>query len=112
MCLYLVQHGEAVACDGWQAIERDRRLTRRCCELLLEYGFQVHVLTKSDLILRDLELFVGQKARVGVTVTTLDEAVGTPGGRRTGSFPGAGGSEPPRTEDGDHARPATPLALR
>jgi DNA repair photolyase len=61
------------ACDGWQAIERDWRLTRRCCELLLEYGFEVHVLTKSDLVLRDLELFVGQKARIGVTVTTLDE---------------------------------------
>ena len=25
--------------DGWQSIERERRLTRRCCELLLEYGF-------------------------------------------------------------------------
>ena len=29
------------ACDGWQPIEADRRLTRRCCELLLERGFRL-----------------------------------------------------------------------
>ena len=61
------------ACDGWQPIEADRRLTRRCCELLLEYGFQVNVLTKSGLVLRDLDVFSGRNARIGVTVTTLDE---------------------------------------
>ena len=44
-------------------------------ESLAENAFQVHVLTKSDLVLRDLELFVGQKARIGVTVTTLDESL-------------------------------------
>jgi len=61
------------ACDGWQPIEAERRLTRRCCELLLEYGFQVNVLTKSALVLRDLDLFSGRRARIGVTVTTPDE---------------------------------------
>jgi DNA repair photolyase len=63
------------ACDGWQPIEAERRLTRRCCELLLEYGFQVNVLTKSALVLRDLEVLAGRTARVGVTVTTLDEGL-------------------------------------
>jgi DNA repair photolyase len=63
------------ACDGWQPIEREWALTRRCCELLLEYGFELHVLTKSDLVLRDLELFVDQKVRIGITVTTLDETL-------------------------------------
>lgn len=61
------------ACDGWQPVEAERRLTRRCCELLLEHGFQVNVLTKSELVLRDLDLFAGRKARIGVTLTTLDE---------------------------------------
>ncbi len=61
------------ACDGWQEIEAQRRLTRRCCQLLLEHGFQVNVLTKSALVLRDLDLFSGGSARIGVTVTTLDE---------------------------------------
>jgi len=61
------------ACDGWQPIEAERGLTRRCCELLLEHGFQVNVLTKSELVLRDLDVLAGRTARVGVTVTTLDE---------------------------------------
>ena len=50
------------ACDGWQPIEAKYRLTRRCCELLLERGFSLHVLTKSPLILRDLDLFAGREA--------------------------------------------------
>ncbi len=61
------------ACDGWQPVEAEWRLTRRCCELLLERGFQVHVLTKSALVLRDLDIFVGRQARIGITLTTLDE---------------------------------------
>jgi DNA repair photolyase len=58
------------ACDGWQPIERRYKLTRRCCEMLLEAGFRLNVLTKSDLVLRDLELFAGREASVGVTITT------------------------------------------
>jgi DNA repair photolyase len=61
------------ACDGWQPIEAEWRLTRRCCELLLEWGHRVNVLTKSALILGDLELFAGRNARIGVSLTTLDE---------------------------------------
>jgi DNA repair photolyase len=61
------------ACDGWQPIEAQRRLTRRCCELLLEHGFSLGILTKSALVLRDLDLFAGRRVRIGVTLTTLDE---------------------------------------
>jgi hypothetical protein len=38
------------ACDGWQPLEAERKLTRRCCGLLLDHGFQVSVLTKSALV--------------------------------------------------------------
>jgi len=61
------------ACDGWQPVEAGRKLTRRCCELLLEHGFQVNVLSKSALVLRDLDVLARGNARIGVTVTTLDE---------------------------------------
>jgi DNA repair photolyase len=61
------------ACDGWQPIEAQWRLTRRCCELLLERGFRLHVLTKSGLVRRDLDIFAGRPVQVGVTLTTLDE---------------------------------------
>jgi len=62
------------ACDGWQPVERHYRLTRRCCELLLEAGFHLGVLTKNELVLRDLDLFAGRDVRLGVTITTPDEA--------------------------------------
>lgn len=60
------------ACDGWQALEKERCLTRECCRLLVRHGFQVNALTKSALILRDLDIFAGSSAQIGVTVTTLD----------------------------------------
>ena len=61
------------ACDGWQPLEKERQLTRSCCRELVAHGFEVHALTKSTLILRDLDVLAGGRSRVGVTVTTLDE---------------------------------------
>ena len=61
------------ACDGWQPVEEHYRLTRECCRLLLESGFSLSILTKSRLVLRDLDLFEGRSVRVGVTITTTDE---------------------------------------
>jgi len=61
------------ACDGWQPIEARWGLTRRCCELLLERGFALHLLTKSTLVLRDLDVLAGRPVEVGITLTTLDE---------------------------------------
>lgn len=63
------------ACDGWQPAERDYRLTRRCCELLLERGFSLHLLTKSDLVLRDFDIFAGRPVTVGISATTTDESL-------------------------------------
>jgi len=62
------------ACDGWQGVERHYRLTRQCCQMLLKAGFCLNVLTKSDLVLRDLDVFAGGNVCVGVTITTLQEA--------------------------------------
>ena len=62
------------ACDGWQPVERRYQLTRRCCEMLLDAGFHLGVLTKSELVLRDLDIFEGRDVRIGVTITTPDES--------------------------------------
>ncbi len=61
------------ACDGWQPIEEQYRLTRECCRLLLDAGFRLSILTKSGLVLRDLGIFRNRNVRVGVTITTPDE---------------------------------------
>ena len=62
------------ACDGWQPLEERYRLTRECCRLLLDAGFNLTVLTKSRLVLRDLDLFTGRNVLLGVTIATPDEA--------------------------------------
>ncbi len=64
------------ACDAYQPEESRRGLTRRCAQLLMERGFQVNILTKSTLVLRDLDMYAGYgRARIGVTVTTPDETL-------------------------------------
>ncbi len=54
-------------------------LTRRCLELIAQYDFGATVLTKSDLVLRDLDLLKQinrqQKAVVQMTLTTFDESL-------------------------------------
>ncbi|UCG15333.1 MAG: radical SAM protein [Phycisphaerales bacterium] len=62
------------ACDGWQPVEQHYRLTRECCRLLLNAGFRLSILTKSRLVLRDLDIFGGHNVRLGVTITTPDES--------------------------------------
>lgn len=52
------------ACDGWQPVEEQYRLTRECCRLLLDAGFRVNALTKSARILRDFDVFQGMDARL------------------------------------------------
>ena len=41
--------------------------------MLLERGFRLHVLTKSTLVLGDLDFFAGRPVQIGITLTTLDE---------------------------------------
>jgi DNA repair photolyase len=63
------------ACDGWQPVEAQYGLTRRCCELLVEHGFELNVLSKSALVRRDLDVLAAGNTTVGMTITTPDEAV-------------------------------------
>ncbi len=65
--------------DPYLPAERELRLMRRCLELIAKYDFGAAVLTKSDLVLRDLDLLEQinrqQKAVVQMTLTTYDEAL-------------------------------------
>jgi DNA repair photolyase len=76
-----VKRGEAIAIgtatDPYQPAERQHRVTREILEELAQHrGFEIGVVTKSDLILRDLEVLrrVAEQNRlyVNVTITTLD----------------------------------------
>ena len=48
--------GISTVTDPYQPIEKKYKQTRLCLEQLLRYDFSVHIQTKSDLILRDIDL--------------------------------------------------------
>lgn len=69
--------GTGAMSDPYIPLEKELRLTRRCLELIDEYGFGLAIQTKSDLILRDLDLLKSihrkTKCVVQITLTTHDE---------------------------------------
>ncbi|MGD9863568.1 MAG: PA0069 family radical SAM protein [Pseudodonghicola sp.] len=63
--------------DPYQPIERDRGITRAVLEVLAEFDHPVAIVTKGTLVERDLDILAPMAAkglaRVGVSVTTLDD---------------------------------------
>lgn len=57
--------------DPYQPIERELGLTRRCLELIRDYGFGATVITKSDIVLRDINLLedISRRTKAVVQVT-------------------------------------------
>jgi len=62
-------------CDAYQPAEASHRVTRACLEAFAGVeSFEVGVLTKSDLVVRDGDVLERiPRARVGFSITTLDE---------------------------------------
>jgi len=69
--------GTGSMCDPYMHCEAELGLTRACLELIEAYGFGVTLQTKSDLVLRDLDLLKrinnNTKCVVQMTLTTYDE---------------------------------------
>jgi DNA repair photolyase len=65
--------------DAYQPTERTEKLTRRLLEVLHEFRHPVHIVTKSALILRDLDILVPMAQAnlfsATLSVTTLDRHV-------------------------------------
>ncbi|MEM9223039.1 MAG: PA0069 family radical SAM protein [Pseudomonadota bacterium] len=65
--------------DPYQPIERRREITRDILKVLAETRHPVGIVTKSDMILRDLDILKTMAeeglAKVGMSVTTLDPAL-------------------------------------
>ena len=63
--------------DPYMPLEERIELTRRALATIADFGFGVHVITKSDLVLRDLDILkrIGRthRAIVSLTVTTIDD---------------------------------------
>jgi DNA repair photolyase len=62
--------------DPYQPVEREHRITRQILETLRDFGHPFSIVTKSALVLRDLDIIGPMAARnlahVFVSVTTLD----------------------------------------
>ena len=65
--------------DPYQPLERQKRITREILETLQRFQHPVTIVTKSQLILRDLPLLAEMAgdglAQVAISVTTLDNAL-------------------------------------
>jgi DNA repair photolyase len=64
--------------DPYMPIEKELQLTRKAMQVIANYHFPVHILTKSDLVLRDLDIIqqINQQfAAVSFTITAADDAL-------------------------------------
>jgi DNA repair photolyase len=65
--------------DPYQPIERDMRITRSILEVLFKFRHPVGIVTKSALVLRDLDILKPMAemglAKVALSVTTLDRSL-------------------------------------
>lgn len=63
--------------DPYMHCEEKLRLTRRCLEIILRYGFGATLITKSDRVLQDIDLLdaINKKTKcvVQMTLTTFDD---------------------------------------
>lgn len=69
--------GMGAMSDPYNPLEKTALLTRRALELILKYGYGVSIATKSDLILRDIDLLsaIAKKniCHVSLTITTAND---------------------------------------
>ena len=65
--------------DPYQPIEREQRITRQILEVLERTGHPVGIVTKSSLVLRDVDILSRMAARglakVAISVTSLDRRI-------------------------------------
>ena len=69
--------GTGSMCDPYIPLEKELGLMRRCLEIIDRYNFGATLITKSDLVLRDLDILPRinkkTKAVVQMTLTTADD---------------------------------------
>jgi len=67
-------YGIGTVTDAYQLADREHELTRDCLKLLRRAQARISVLTKSDLVLRDMNILSSwEGAEVGVSIGILDD---------------------------------------
>lgn len=70
--------GTGAMCDPYTPVEKETELNRQAVACIVERGFPLHIMTKSDLIVRDTDLLtksMGSPNAVTFTVTTPDDGL-------------------------------------
>ena len=61
--------------DPYQPLEKEHKITRSCATVLARHHFPLLIVTKSDLVVRDLDVFKQTPTVVAMTITTLSENI-------------------------------------
>ncbi len=61
--------------DPYTPPEEELELSRAAIKLLLDSGLRVLIVTKSDLVVRDIDVLSRGSSAVSITITTMDEEV-------------------------------------
>jgi DNA repair photolyase len=61
--------------DPYQPLEKQYEVTRKCLQQFLHSSLIIRILTKSSLVVRDIDVLKSLKCEVGFTFTTVDEHV-------------------------------------
>jgi DNA repair photolyase len=59
--------------DPYQPLEAEHKISRKCAEVLAKHGYPLLIVTKSNLVTRDLDIFKRTPTVVSVSITTLHE---------------------------------------
>lgn len=62
--------------DPYTPIEKEKRITRTILELCKEYNARVRIITKSPLVLRDIDVLKTMDVEVGIEIGTTNERMG------------------------------------
>ncbi len=61
--------------DAYQNIEGKYELTRSLIEIIKEYGFPCHILTKSNLVVRDIDLLSSMNSTVTISLLSCNDDI-------------------------------------
>ncbi len=69
-------YGIGTVTDPYQPLEKEYELTRGCLQLLKRFGMNASILTKSNLVLRDMDVLSSwEDVEVGMSIGCADEKV-------------------------------------
>ena len=68
--------GIGTVTDPYQPLEKSCLVTRKCLMEIIRHDNPISILTKSDLVVRDIELITATKRpEVGITITSVDDRI-------------------------------------